>query len=312
MKSYFIKSHDGKKLFLATWDNVKEPKGVIQIIHGMNEHIGRYENIARYLNDKGFIVYGDDHRGHGRTAQGTDEVGYIGKDGFCNIVKDEKYITDLIKRKHPNLPNFICGHSFGSFISQEYLNRYSDKVDGVILCGSAFQKGMKIVLGRVISTTQMLFGFEKKPANLITNITSNILNKDDESDNKKSWITWDEKEIEKLNKDKLYNEILTVNFYYYMFKGITDLYKQNKSKNIRKDVPIFIISGKDDSAGDYGDSAKKLESYYKNLGIKNVSLKIYEGKKHELFNELGKEEVYDDLYNWIKDIISSPIGINIH
>lgn len=161
MKSYFIKSHDGKKIFIGVWDEVENPKAVIQMVHGMGEHIGRYENVANYLNSKGFIVYGDDHRGHGKTAENIDKIGDIGRDGFNKIVEDEKYITDMIKRKYPNLPHFICGHSFGSFISQEYLNRYSNDIDGIILCGSALQKGLGPVIGRIVSTTQMLFGLGK-------------------------------------------------------------------------------------------------------------------------------------------------------
>ena len=88
MKSYFIKSHDGKKIFIGVWDEVENPKAVIQMVHGMGEHIGRYENVANYLNSKGFIVYGDDHRGHGKTAENIDKIGDIGRDGFNKIVED--------------------------------------------------------------------------------------------------------------------------------------------------------------------------------------------------------------------------------
>lgn len=301
MKSYFITSHDEKKIFLCVWDNVKNPKGVVQIIHGMGEHIRRYENIANYLNSKGFIVYGDDHRGHGETAEGLDKIGYIGTDGFNKIVKDEKYITNMIKNNHPSLPIFICGHSFGSFISQEYLNRYSNSIDGVILCGSALQKGLGPVIGRAVSTTQMLFGLGKKKAKFITNITNNIFTKkiNDKDD---SWLTSDREEIKKIENDKFCNHTLTINFYYHMFKGFKTLYKSNKNKNIRKDIPILIIAGNADPVGNYGEAVKELTAYYKSLGLSNVSLKIYDGKKHELFNELGREEIFEDLNNWIESI----------
>lgn len=313
MKSYFIKSHDGKKIFIGVWDEIENPKAVIQMVHGMGEHIGRYENVANYLNSKGFIVYGDDHRGHGKTAENIDKIGDIGRDGFNKIVEDEKYITDMIKRKYPNLPHFICGHSFGSFISQEYLNRYSNDIDGIILCGSALQKGLGPVIGRIVSTTQMLFGLGKKHAYFIARVTGNLFNKkiNDKSNNKNAdvdlWLTSDEEEIEKLRNDKFCNHTLKVNFYYYMFKGFKTLYKSEKNKNIRKDIPILLIAGKEDPVGNYGEAVKELEAYYKGLCIENVSLKIYDGKKHELFNELGREEIYDDLNNWLENIALKSI-----
>lgn len=302
MKSYFIKSHDGQKIFLRVWDEVKEPIGTIQIVHGMGEHTGRYENIATYLNSKGFIVYGDDHRGHGETAETIDKIGYIGKDGFNKIVDDEKYITDIIKNKYPNIPNFICAHSFGSFITQEYLNRYSKAIDGVILCGSAMEKGFWNVIGRIVSTTQMIFGLEKKKDYFIDNIAGNKFNKKEAEGSNNSWLTSDESEIRKMEKDKFCNNVFTVNFYYYMFKGFKSLYKNHKNKNIRKDIPIFIIAGEADPVGDYGEAVKELAAYYKSLGLKNISIKIYHGKKHELFNELGREIIYDDIFNWLKEV----------
>ncbi len=301
MKSYFIKSHDGEKIFLCVWDDVKEPIGVVQMIHGMGEHIGRYENISRYLNGKGFIVYGDDHRGHGKTAGTVDEIGYIGKDGFNKIVEDEKYITDIIKKNHPNVPNFICAHSFGSFITQEYLNRYSNNIDGAILCGSAMQKGLGPIIGRVVSTTQMFFWLEKKRDYFIDNIVGNMFSKKDGKRENNWWLTSDESEIKKIESDKFCNNVLTVNFYYYMFKGFKYLYKKDKNKNIRKDIPIFIVSGGADPVGNYGEAVKELYSYYKSLGLGDVSLKIYEGKKHELFNELDRDVIYNDVFIWLKE-----------
>ena len=313
MKSYFIKSHDGKKIFICVWDNVQNPKGVVQIVHGMGEHIRRYTNIANYLNSKGFIVYGDDHRGHGETAGGIDKIGYIGKDGFNKIVEDEKYITDMIKNKYPNLPDFICGHSFGSFISQEYLNRYSNNIDGVILCGSALQKGLGPIIGRVVSTTQILFGLGKKQAYFITSVTENLFNKkinDKGNSNGDFWLTSDEEEIKKLRNDKFCNHTLTINFYYYMFKGFKTLYRSDKNRNIRKDIPMLLIAGKEDPVGKYGEAVKELAAYYKGLCLNNVSLKIYDGKKHELFNELDREEIYNDLNNWLQDITSKSTKDN--
>ena len=153
----------------------------------------------------------------------------------------------------------------------------------------------------------------KKHAYFIARVTGNLFNKkiNDKSNNKNAdvdlWLTSDEEEIEKLRNDKFCNHTLKVNFYYYMFKGFKTLYKSEKNRNIRKDIPILLIAGKEDPVGNYGEAVKELEAYYKGLCIENVSLKIYNGKKHELFNELGREEIYDDLNNWLENIALKSI-----
>src|SRR5690554_3752508 len=144
MREFIFTSFDNTKLNCALWERVKEPKGVIQIIHGMNSHAKRYHDFAKKLNQNGYIVFADDHRGHGKTA-GEDKLGQVGKDNFNNCVKDQIEFTKTLKQKY-NLPVQLFAHSYGSFLAQRCIQLAGDLIDGVILSGSAYMGGKKLVL----------------------------------------------------------------------------------------------------------------------------------------------------------------------
>lgn len=300
MNGCYFKSHDGKEIFLYTWDKVNNPIGVIQIFHGMAEHSARYDDFAKYLNTKGYIVYADDHRGHGKTARTVDALGYLGENGFDNIVKDEYFITKEIKSKYPSLPIFIFAHSFGSFIGQEYINRYSHQINGAIICGSAKQSGLDFRAGLAITNLIKLFGDESKQNIFLESIIFGSYNKKIKNNNAKfAWLSHDKTQVQKYENDPYCGTVFTPNFYRNMFIGFKGLYKKEKQNNINKTLPIFIISGKMDPVGKYGKTVEKLFNYYKNLNLTDVSIKLYPNKRHELLNEVNNLEIYDDIFNWI-------------
>ena len=300
MNSSYFNSHDGKKIFLHKWDDVSNPIGVVQIFHGMAEHGARYNDFAEYLNKKGYIVYADDHRGHGKTADSIEKLGYLGDNGFNNIVEDEYFITKMIKSKYPSLPIFIFAHSFGSFIGQEYINRYSNEVNGVILSGSAKQKGPHIDFGLAVSKIFKKFGDETKKNYFLEKlIFGNYCKKEKDITSKFAWLSSDKKQVQKYEDDEYCGTVFTTNFYYNLFNGFKGLYLNNKSEKIRKSLPIFIISGEMDPVGSYGKSVKKLFNYYKDLNLSNVNIKLYPLGRHELVNEVNNLEIFDTIHNWI-------------
>ena len=298
-KKQFIEGIDGKEIFLRTWDNVINPIGVVQIFHGMAEHSGRYDDFAIFLNKKGFIVYADDHRGHGN-SKGDNVLGYIGHDGFNNVVEDEKIISDLIKEKHIGLPLYIFAHSFGSFVGQEYIIRYSNNINGIILSGSAKQNGIDIKAAYILASLQKRFFGDKLEANLLDKLSfGSYNNKIEKRRTKFDWLSRDEKEVDKYIIDNLCGYISPVNFYYNLFSGLKDLYKPDRLNKISKDLPTLILSGDMDPVGKYGKSVQSLYNQYVNLNIENVDIKLYEGGRHELLNEINKEEVYDFIFTWL-------------
>ncbi|WP_297636716.1 alpha/beta hydrolase [uncultured Clostridium sp.] len=296
----FIKGFNGKDIFLRTWNEVKNPKGVIQIIHGMIEHSGRYEDFARFLNANGYIVYADDHRGHGETALKHSEYGYLGENGFNHIVEDEFIITKLIKATYPNLPVYILGHSFGSFISQKYITKYSLHIDGVILSGSSKREGIDLKAGFILLNIQKVLFNRKKEAKLINKLTFlNYTKKIAAPKTSSDWLTADEAIVDKYIKDSHCQFVPTIDFYCTFFHNLLNLYKADNLKTLRKDLPIFIISGDKDPVGNYGKGTSNLHSFYNELGMQNVTLKLYENGRHEILNEINRKDVYNDIYNFL-------------
>lgn len=296
-----FKANDGKLLYTYCWDKVENPKAVIQIFHGMAEHSERYSDFADYLNKHGFIVYASDHRGHGKTASSLEEVGYIGEDGFNTIVLDKHLIFEEIKKKHPKLPSFLLGHSFGSFLAQEYVIRYGKELKGVILSGSAAQKGFKVFGGRLVSTIERQIFGEKKKGKVMNSLTLGTYNKRFEADESKvAWISSDLNIVREYEEDPYCGEVFSIGFFYYLMKGLKGLYKKERLALIPKNLPIYIISGEDDPVGGYGKLVKDLFKIYKKAGIKDVDMKLYRSFRHEILNEKHKEEVYEDILKWLK------------
>lgn len=299
-EGFFINGAEDKKIYTHTWEDVENPKGVVQIFHGMAEHGARYGDLAQFLNKNGYIVFADDHRGHGKTAEGTDELGYIGRNGFNRIIQDEYILTGLIKKKYPGLPLIILGHSFGSFIAQAYITSFGNEIDGVILSGSALNNGFEIKLGKLIAAFQLKFFNERKKAKLLNTMGFKKYNK--RIVNPKSafsWLSRNEEEVKKYDKDPLCGKICSLNFFYYLFEGLSKLYKAEKLRRIPDKLPIFICSGEEDPVGNYGKSVRKLYSMYKDKGVERVKIKLYPGGRHESINEINREEVYTDIIEWV-------------
>lgn len=308
-RSKFIKGQNDKKIFLRIWDNVANPNGAVQIIHGMAEHSERYDEFAQFLNRKGYIVYADDHRGHGYSLEDGEIFGYIGENGFNHIVEDEKIISDLIKKKYEKLPLYIFSHSFGSFIGQEYIIRYSNNIDGIILSGSAKQDGIDVKAGSVLASIQNKFLNDKSEAKLIDKLSFGSFNKGiDNQTTKFDWLTRDQLTVEEYIADEFCSFISPINFYHYLFKGFKDLYKPSRLDQISKELPILVIAGDRDPVGKYGESVKELHKQYQELGIENNTLKLFKNGRHELVNETNKAEVFQYIDNWLSTEAINTFG----
>ena len=297
-----LTAEDGKKLYIYCWDKVDNPKGMVQIFHGMAEHSGRYNEFAEYLNSNGFIVYSSDHRGHGKTADTVEGIGVIGEDGFNAIVEDKHLIFENMKQEHPELPMFLFGHSFGSFLAQEYIIRYGKDLKGVVLSGSAAQKGAEVYLGGLISSFQRMISGEKKQSKLLDTLSFGNYNKRFKMDvNKFSWLSTDLEAVKKYEEDPFCGGVFSIGFFYYLMKGLSGLYKKERLNLIPLELPIYIISGEDDPVGGFGKSVKGLFEVYRKAGIRDVKMKLYPGFRHEILNEVNRTEVYVDTLNWLNN-----------
>ncbi|MBQ0045688.1 MAG: lysophospholipase [Mycoplasma sp.] len=297
MTEKFINSFDGKRIYCYLWDDVDKPIGIVQIFHGMAEHAKRYEELAKELNKAGYIVFADDHRGHGKTPENGKKLGtYEGKDIFIDTLKDEIFFSKMLKHKY-SLPLYVLGHSYGSFLAQEYITKYDD-YEKVIICGSALMKGRLDVKFGLFLAWFLKLAASKKEAKLIEKINYSNYNK---MVKEGSWLNTDTKEVEKYYADDFNGKPLSNKFYFNMFNGFRHMYRRSAIKRIPKDKPIFLIAGENDPVGSMSKSVKALHDFYKKNNIKNVEMKIYKNARHEILNEPKiKQEVYKDIINFLK------------
>ena len=214
-------SHDGKKIKVYIWDEVKNPKAVVKIAHGMVEHSARYDDFARFLNGKGYIVVMNDHRGHGLTAE-RDSLGYEEGDMFTNNVLDQLTLLDYCREKY-NLPLFMAGHSYGSFVTQAVIEQHPD-VKGFVLFGSNYIKGISYTACGAVARNMCRHKGGRYPAQTIVNLSFKQYEK--KIPGKNAWLNRDEAEVKKYNEDEFCRFVCSANFYRTFMAGIKKLYKK--------------------------------------------------------------------------------------
>ncbi len=294
---------DGHKIFVYNWrpDGDNRVKGIVQIAHGMAETAYRYNRFAKRLVEQGYIVYANDHRGHGKTAASLDEVGYIGPDGFNRMVEDMKELTQFIQNKeNSDLPLFLFGHSMGSFLSQRYISLYGNSIQGVILSGTSGSQGPILNIGIGIAKREIAKNGPKARSPRLNDLSFGSYNKKFEpSRTEFDWLTRDEKEVDKYMEDPYCGGIFTTSFYYDFFKGLKENFKKSNLENIPKNLPIYIFAGDKDPVGNMGKGVLKLVKTYQRLGIKDLEYKLYKDGRHEMLNEINRDEVMEDVINWL-------------
>ena len=274
-----------------------EKKMIVVISHGMAEHVERYDYFAKKLNEAGIEAWGINQIGHG-DAIVDDLKGHWEKDGFSNCVENLGTLIKHIKEENKDIPVVLFGHSMGSFISQEFIKRHSDLIDGVILSGSA-KTGLLHKMGALLSG--MSLKDKKAPNQFLNNLSFGSYNKAFKPNRTEfDWLSRDNEQVDKYVADPLCGYVCTTGFFKEFMKGLKNL---NKGvENIRKDLPIYIMSGAMDPVGNNGKDVVKLEEMYKNLNIENVSMKLYEDGRHEMLNEINKDEVIKDILAWLGTI----------
>ena len=288
-------SVSGQKLEKAYWPAKGKPKAVIQLVHGMAEHIRRYDETARRLNEAGFAVVGHSHMGHGPYA---DILGYFGrKGGWDVLIEDVHALRRETQKQFPRVPYFLLGHSMGSFVVRGYCLKHERGLAGAILSGTGhFGKTLLLAAG-TISNAICLCGGADKPSALLAKMTSNGNNP--EYKTPFDWLSRDEAEVQKYIADPLCGFPFTAAGYRDMFSGLSRLYPE-KLSTLNKDVPVYLFSGDKDPVGGNGAGVEKVAQELRNAGVKKVTVKLYPDGRHEMFNELNRQEVWNDLIAWVE------------
>lgn len=309
MKKYTekIASTDSKNnLNVIIWETEKEPIGVLQIVHGMAEYIDRYDNFAKYMTEQGFNVIGHDHLGHGHSVSDERDYGFFAEEnGDKIIIEDMHSVTQYAREKWEELPNFILGHSMGSFCLRQYLTKYSNDVFGAIIMGTGWIPSAAALLGKTIATNTCKSKGSHTVNPLLIKLTLEPYNKPfAPARTNCDWLSRDEKQVDLYVNDKLCGFDFTAGAYKDFFTVLEKIAKNKQLIGMRKSLPILITSGSVDPVG--GKKAcEKLNAQYKRCGIDDVTLKLWENDRHEILNELDKSDVYQYIYNWLKSKIQN-------
>ncbi len=279
----------------------ENPKANLIIVHGMAEHAQRYDDFAKFLNKNGFNVYAYDQRGHGKTAGSIEKQGFFAeKDGWNKVTSDLKNMIDTAKKDFPNLPIFILGHSMGTFVTRTYIADYEDSVKGVILSGTTGSAGLLGKVGILLTNIIMLFKKKNSPSPLMDSLSFGDFNKAFKPNRTKfDWLSRDDAQVDKYVEDPYCGAIFSVGFYNDMMKGLEYVNKPETANKVRKDLPMYLFAGDNDPVSKNGKQVKDVFGMYKNAGITDISIKLYEGARHETLNETNKEEVYNDVLSWL-------------
>lgn len=309
MKKYTekIASKDSKNsLNTVIWETEKEPVGVLQIVHGMAEYIDRYDNFAKYMTEHGFNVIGHDHLGHGYSVSDERDYGFFAEEnGDKIIIEDMHSVTQYAKEKWEELPNFILGHSMGSFCLRQYLTKYSNDVFGAIIMGTGWIPSAAALLGKTIATNTCKSKGSHTVNPLLIKLTLEPYNKPfAPARTNCDWLSRDEKQVDLYVNDKLCGFDFTAGAYKDFFTVLEKIAKNKQLIGMRKSLPILITSGSVDPVG--GKKAcEKLNAQYKRCGIDDVTLKLWENDRHEILNELDKSDVYEYICTWLKSKIQN-------
>ena len=281
-----------------------EVRGIVLISHGMIDYVGRYTLLAEYLTSRGYIVAGNDHLGHGLTAKCADDYGFFAKkDGYKLVIEDLKSMNRIVREEYPELRAVLLGHSMGSFMARLYAEKYPETIDGLIIHGTG-GKNPLLPLGKLVIKLTRLFRGDRSRSKLVTSLAFGAYNKRfDPSEGEWAWLTRDIPLVAGRNSDPHTSFIFTSAGYADLFRVIGLSNSKAHFKAFPKGLPTLVVSGEEDPVGDYGRGVRFVHDSLKGAGVENLKLKLYPGARHELFNEINRDEVFADLCEWLSSVI---------
>ncbi len=307
----FFESSNGKdSIAYYVWTPSTAPRAVVQIVHGMCEHIGRYEEFAAFLASNGLVVCGHDQLGHGHTAKCDEDLGFFAEsDGDKFLLEDVDKLRLIMREKYKRLPYFLLGHSFGSFVARAYASAYPpENIDGLIIsgtCGDNLPAKAGMLAAKMIAKAKG----KRYRSPLLYKIAFGSYNErfkgEIEESKGNAWVTTDKEELARYNSDKFCTFRFTTQAYHDMFM----LINYNKTHLPHRSTPVLIFSGVEDPVGNYGVGVGALYEKYFEAEISDVSFKLYENERHEVLTGVKRHEAFEDTLVWIDRIIDAKIEL---
>lgn len=282
-------SAGGVTIAAYRWDPDSEPRAAVQLTHGMGEHALRYADLAHALNDQGYVVYAQDHRGHGRTAGSVETLGQVGAQGWVEIVNDIERLRLRVREEHPTVPLVLIGHSMGSFAVQQYLLDHSTDVEAAVLTGTAAIDLLEPALDLAAPMDLSMFNAPFAPARTDYD-----------------WLSRDEAQVDRYVADPYCGFGLDVDGGKQMFLSARQVADQSRLAGQRKDLPVYIAVGELDPVNGQLALVHALVGRYQQAGLTDVTMRVYPGARHEVFNETNRAEVVADLIAWLSQKVPAP------
>ena len=301
---FYFPSKDGNtEIHTIEWMPVGEVRAVLQICHGMVEYIRRYDEFAQFLCGEGYYVVGNDHLGHGKSIQAKSEYGFFNeKYGNACVLGDMHTLRQRTEKKYPGVPYFMLGHSMGSSLLRQYIQMYGNGLSGAVLMGTvADHKKAALLFGKRLCRVMAAFRGWHYRSKMVDNLVLGAYNKKFKpARTRADWITSDNENLDMYVADPLCSFMSTVNAYYNVFSGMIGIQRKESVYMIPKGLPVLFVSGADDPVGEFGKGVRKIYEKYRAAGIRDVTLRLYTGDRHEILNETDRDQVYKDLLGWFE------------
>lgn len=300
----YYASHGAGRIHGCRWEPQGEPKAVVQIVHGISEHIDRFESLAIYLNALGYVVVAEDHMGHGRSISDESPQGYF-HGGWFAAIEDTRALMKYTMSKFPGLPYIMIGISMGSFMLRTLLAKYPETgISGAVICGTAWQEDAVLRSGRVLCGFVCRTSNETKPNPMLQKLMFGSYNKGIENPKSvNSWLCRDDDVVQAYDDDPLCGFAASAGLYRDMLEGIAYIQQPEHLAAMDKKIPVLFIAGDRDPVGNYGKGVQTCAAAFIRAGMERVTVKIYQQDRHDVLNELDKLQVWTDLKDWCESTV---------
>lgn len=301
-EEFLFDSRDGKtKIHAVRWIPEGKICCILQIVHGMAEYIERYEELAMFFAEKGIMVTGEDHLGHGKSVPRNGTYGYFcEQDPATVVVRDVHRLKKMNQEEYPGIPYVILGHSMGSFILRNYLFRYGTGIQGAIICGTGSQPKALVKVCLAVEWIQRLFLGSGHVAKMIDKMAFGAYNKRiPEHKTDFDWLCTDETVVQKYLADSMCGFTFTLNGFRTLFTLLDRLNREENLKQMPVELPVLFIAGTEDPVGNYGEGVYRAKRDFEKVPMQRLSLRMYDHCRHEILNEPIRKEIYEDIYKWL-------------
>lgn len=285
------------------WTPEGEPRAVLQIIHGIAEYVERYDDFANYLNSLGYLVVAEDHMGHGKSIGTEGTQGYF-NGGWMAAMEDSYRLLTETRQKYPQLPYVLFGHSMGSFLARTLLEVHPDSgIAAAVICGTGWQPALLLRSGLLMCKLICKKDGEKNPSPTLQNLVFGSYNQRVEHPRTPfDWLNRDKRAVDAYMADPLCGFVASGGLLRDMLGGIAFIQKKENLEKMNRELPVFFIAGGDDPVGNYGKGVRQAADAFEKAGMKHVSVRVYPLCRHEILNEINKQEIYEDIARWLKPV----------